>query len=57
MNSNCLSLLNSLTMDDTKYYNREKTEQFFQKLLVLLDTHPNIYGIGEDITVESFFQN
>ena len=54
-NSNCQSLLNSLTMEDLKYYNREKTEQFFNKLLILLDTHPQMYDIGEEVLVESFF--
>ena len=53
--SNNQSILNSLTMEDTKFYNREKTEQFFSKLIVLLDTHPNIYDIGEAVIVKSFF--
>ena len=54
-NSNCQSLLNSITMEDTKYYNREKTELFFTRFLVLLDTYPFIYEIGEEVLVKSFF--
>ena len=42
-------------MKDTKCYNREKTELFYTKFLVLLDTYPFIYEIGEEVIVKSFF--
>ena len=55
LKTNCQSLLHSLTMEDIKFYDRTKTERFFTKLLVLLDTHPDIYSVGEEVIVKSFF--